>query len=189
MKLPYGIADFPLLRRDGYVYIDRTDRIPILEELGRSLLFVRPRRFGKSLLINTLATYYDIRYKREHEAFFGDLAIGREPTPSAHDYFVLKWNFSLIDPLGGGASDIVMGIGELLEDYINGSIENFLTDYRGHLETPVKIEKSATRTFGNLLTAIRQSPHKLCILVDEYDNFANEILIGDEPTYHRLVQA
>ncbi len=189
MKLPYGIADFPRLRRDGYVYIDRTACIPILEDLGSSLLFVRPRRFGKSLLINTLAAYYDIRRKSQHEALFGDLAIGRAPTPSAHNYFVLKWNFSLIDPLGGGASDVAMGVGELLEDYVNGSIENFLTDYQGHLETPVRIDKNATRTFGNLLTAIRRSPYKLCILIDEYDNFANEILIGDEPTYRRLVKA
>ncbi len=77
MKLPYGIADFALLRRDGYVYVDRTDRIPLLEELGRSLLFVRPRRFGKSLLINTLLTYYDLRTKDDHQALFGDLAIGQ----------------------------------------------------------------------------------------------------------------
>ena len=189
MKFPYGIADFALLRRDGYVYIDRTSHIPRLEELGRSLLFVRPRRFGKSLLLNTLATYYDIRRRSERETLFGDLAIGREPTLSAHNYFVLKWNFSKIDPLGGGATDVVRGIGGLLEEYIHGSIQNFLTDYEGYLETPVPIEKSAVRTFGNLLTAIRQSPYKLCILIDEYDNFANEILIGDESTYHRLVQA
>jgi hypothetical protein len=193
MKLPYGIADFPLLRREGYVYIDRTDRIPILEELGRSLLFVRPRRFGKSLLINTLGTYYDLRFESEHEALFGDLAIGREPTPSAHDYFVLKWNFSKIDPLGGSASDPVKGIAADLDDYVNSTVEAFSSDYRNelaeYLEAPIRIEKSARHTFENLLAAIRRTPHKLCLLIDEYDNFANEILIGDEPTYHRLVHA
>ncbi|NJL29620.1 MAG: AAA family ATPase, partial [Thermoanaerobaculia bacterium] len=189
LKLPYGIADFASLISDGYVYVDRTPYIRTMEELGRALLFVRPRRFGKSLWLHTLSTYYDLRRRDEHQQLFGDLAVGREPTPLAHRYFTLEWNFSNIDPLGGSSGDPVMGIGALLEDYVNGTIENFLTDYRGHLETPVKIEKSAVRTFGNLLAAIRQTPYKLYLLIDEYDNFANEILIGDEPTYRRLVSA
>ena len=189
MKLPYGIADFHSLITDGYVYVDRTAHIRTMEELGRSLLFVRPRRFGKSLWLHTLSTYYDLRYRDQHPQLFGDLAVGREPTPLAHRYFVLEWNFSNIDPLGAGSADPVAGIGALLEDYVNGTIENFLTDYRDSLEIPVRIEKSAVRTFGNLLAAIRQTPYKLYLLIDEYDNFANEILIGDEPTYRRLIGA
>ena len=189
MKLPYGIADFHSLITQGYRYVDRTAHIRTMEELGRSLLFVRPRRFGKSLWLHTLSTYYDLRRRDEHPSLFGDLAVGREPTPLAHRYFVLEWNFSNIDPLGAGSADPVTGIGELLEDYVHGTIENFLTDYQGHLDTPVRIEKSAVRTFGNLLTAIRQTPYKLYLLIDEYDNFANEILIGDERTYRRLVGA
>ena len=189
MKLPYGIADFHSLITQGYVYVDRTAHLHTMEDIGRSLLFVRPRRFGKSLWLHTLSTYYDLRRRDEHQALFGDLAIGREPTALAHRYFVLEWNFSNIDPLGGGSGDPVAGIGALLEDYVNGTIENFLTDYRDHLDTPVRIEKSAVRTFGNLLTAIRQTPYKLYLLIDEYDNFANEILIGDEPTYRRLIGA
>ncbi len=189
MKLPYGIADFHSLITDGYVYVDRTAHVRTMEELGRSLLFVRPRRFGKSLWLHTLSTYYDLRYRDEHQALFGDLAIGRQPTALAHRYFVLEWNFSNIDPLGAGSADPVAGIGALLEDYVNGTVENFLTDYQGHLDTPVAIEKSAVRTFGNLLAAVRQTPYKLYLLIDEYDNFANEILIGDEPTYRRLIGA
>ena len=189
MKLPYGIADFRSLITDGYVYVDRTAHIRTMEELGRSLLFVRPRRFGKSLWLHTLSAYYDLRHRDEHQLLFGDLAIGREPTPLAHRYFVLEWNFSNIDPLGAGSADPVAGIGALLEDYVNGTIENFLTDYRDHLDTPVRVEKSAVRTFGNLLTAVRQTPYKLYLLIDEYDNFANELLIGDEITYRRLIGA
>ena len=193
MKLPYGIADFISLRRDGYVYIDRTDRIRTLENIGRSLLFVRPRRFGKSLLVQTLSAYYDIRRKDEHEALFGDLAIGREPTPAAHSYFILNWNFSKIDPLGGGTADPVEGIAADLDDYVNGTVEAFMRDYRAelaeHLKEPIRIEKSARHTFENLLAGIRETPYKLYLLIDEYDNFANEILIGDEPTYRRLVGA
>jgi hypothetical protein len=190
MKLPYGMADFRSLVTNGYTYVDRTAHIRTMEELGRSLLFVRPRRFGKSLWLRTLVTYYDLRLLDEHEQIFGDLAIGKEPTPLAHSYFVLVWNFSKIDPQGGGAADPIAGVGKILDDYVNGSIENFLTDYQDCFDQSVQIEENALRTLGNLLAAIRRTPHKLYLLIDEYDNFANEILMSDdEATYRRLVHA
>ncbi|MCP4053363.1 MAG: AAA family ATPase, partial [Mesoflavibacter sp.] len=130
MKLPYGIADFPRLRRDGHVYVDRTAHIATFEDLGDSLLFARPRRFGKSLWLQTLAAYYDLGRKDQHEELFGDLAAGREPTPLAHRFFILKWNFSVIDPLGAGAADPVAGIAAELDDYVISTVEVFLRYYR-----------------------------------------------------------
>ncbi len=100
MKLPYGNADFYRIIREGFTYVDRTAAIRDLEEIGDALLFLRPRRFGKTLWIRTLATYYDLRYRDEHEEIFGRLAIGREPTAEAHNYFVLHWNFSELEPHG-----------------------------------------------------------------------------------------
>ena len=184
MKLPYGLADFPRLITGGYAYVDRTAHIRRLEELDQTLLFVRPRRFGKTLWLQTLAAYYDLRRADDHQRLFGHLEIGADPTPLAHRYFVLHWNFSNVDPLG-----TVESIGEELDDYVNGTIENFASDYRDHLSEPVRIERSPLRTFGNLLAAIRRTPYKLYLLIDEYDNFANEILMSDEATYRRLVHA
>ena len=60
MKFPYGICDFNKIITKGYFYCDRTDRIRTLEETGDSLLFLRPRRFGKSPLLSMLANYYDV---------------------------------------------------------------------------------------------------------------------------------
>jgi len=60
MKIPYGIRDFYALITEGYRYLDRSDRIHVVEELGKELLFLRPRRFGKSLWLSTLMNYYDI---------------------------------------------------------------------------------------------------------------------------------
>jgi len=98
MKLPYGIADFYRLRDEGYLYVDRTVHIRTVEELGPSLLFLRPRRFGKSLWLRTLACYYDLRTAPEHGRIFGDLAVGGEAaTELAHRYFVLVWDFSDLD--------------------------------------------------------------------------------------------
>ena len=57
MRFPYGIADFRVIRQEGYFYADRTDRIALIEDAGRQLLFLRPRRFGKSLWLLVLENY------------------------------------------------------------------------------------------------------------------------------------
>ena len=100
MKFPYGLSDFATLIQDGYFYQDRTDRIPLLEEAGRQLIFIRPRRFGKSLLLSMLEHYYDINQADQFETRFGHLAIGRHPTPLHNHYFVMKWDFSLVKAQG-----------------------------------------------------------------------------------------
>jgi len=61
MKFPYGISDFDSLITEKYHYVDRTDHIPLLEEAGKQLLFLHPRRFGKSLLLSMLESYYTIK--------------------------------------------------------------------------------------------------------------------------------
>jgi hypothetical protein len=80
MKFPYGLSDFGTLIGNGYWYQDRTDRLAQLETAGRQLLFIRSRRFGKSLLLSLLEHYYDLNRVEHFTAFFGGLAIGRAPT-------------------------------------------------------------------------------------------------------------
>lgn len=82
MKLPYGVSDFEKLITEDHYYCDRTGRIPLLEAAGYYLLFIRPRRFGKSLLLSTLANYYDIAKKERFEALFGKLE-GRKTSDAA----------------------------------------------------------------------------------------------------------
>ena len=193
MKLPYGIADFYHLRTAGYEYVDRTHAIRTVEERGEALVFLRPRRFGKSLWLRTLACYYDLRYAGEHERLFGDLAVGREPTPLAHRYFVLSLDFSLINPeppprgVNRDVSSRVDRIGNEIHDYLNRTLKSFVSDYRDHLPEPVTIEADAFHTLDGLLAVIRQTPYRLYLLVDEYDNFANEVMTSDPDTYDDLV--
>ncbi len=68
MEFPYGLSDFATLRKEGYWYLDRTDRLPALEAAGRQILFLRPRRFGKSLLLSMLAQYYDLNQAEQFGA-------------------------------------------------------------------------------------------------------------------------
>ena len=81
MQFPYGLSDFNKIIKGGYFYQDRTDRIPLLEQYGQQLIFIRPRRFGKSLLLSMLEHYYDVNRADQFETRFGHLAIGRNPTP------------------------------------------------------------------------------------------------------------
>ena len=100
MKFPYGISDFRQVIGEGYYFVNRSDHIRILEEIGKQLLFLRPRHFGKSLLLSMLENYYDVARAAEFDQLFGHLAIGQNPTPLHNQYLVMRWDFSVVDPQG-----------------------------------------------------------------------------------------
>ncbi len=177
MKFPYGIADFYKVITEDYFYVDRTDYIARVEDAGAQLLFLRPRRFGKSLLLSMLENYYDLAKAGEFERLFGRLAIGRNPTPKHNQYFVLKWDFSAVDSSGTAEQ-----VRQSLHQHINECIQNFAEYYQTQLARPIRIEpQNALASFQSLLGAARLTPHRLYLLIDEYDNFANEILMGAQP--------
>ncbi len=183
-KLPYAIANFLTIRKEDYLYIDRTSYIRKLENMsGNSFLFVRPRRFGKSLWLNVLKRYYDLALADSFDTLFGDLDIGRNPTPLRNRYFVMTWNFSRIDPRG-----TVDEIAERMNGTFNNTIENFLMYYSEYLSDSVKVTPRAADTLENVLCTIARASGKLYLLIDEYDNFANEVMTTDEATYKGLVR-
>ncbi len=176
MQFPYGIADFRKIREGGYFYVDRTDRIPLMENVGSQLLFLRPRRFGKSLWLSTLENYYDIARADDFTRLFGDLKIGQNPTPRHNQYFILKLNFSRIDTDGD-----YHAIRQALFDHVNIRIEGFLHRYAAWLTQPVRIDHAnAQVSVDSLLSAISNTPYKLYLLIDEYDNFANEVMVSPD---------
>ncbi len=187
MKFPYGIPDFYKLITEGYFYADRTDHIPLIEDAGVQLLFLRPRRFGKSLLLSTLENYYDLRKAPEFDRLFGHLAVGRAPTPKRNQYFILRWDFSAVDPSGD-----IEQIRRTLHAHINDQIEQFGGHYQQWLPHPIALsEDNAISSFQRLLNAVRLTDHRLYLLIDEYDNFANEILMGGQAgrqRYESLLQ-
>ena len=89
MRFPYGIANFQAIAEEDYLYIDRTDRIGAIEEVGKQILLLRPRRFGKSLWLSTLENYYDLAKVDQFEQLFGHLKIGQAPTPRHNSYFIM----------------------------------------------------------------------------------------------------
>lgn len=187
MKFPYGLADFYKVRRDGYFYQDRTAYIRTVEERGTQLVFLRPRRFGKSMWLSTLANYYDLLRTDDFPMLFGDLFIGQNPTPLHNRYFILRWDFSKVAAFGS-----VEEIVQQLYDVINEEIKGFEDRYRDWLPRSLDINPhNAVASFNNLLSAVQITEHRLYLLIDEYDNFANEIAMGsahnDRERYERMV--
>ncbi|TVR67754.1 MAG: AAA family ATPase, partial [Candidatus Competibacteraceae bacterium] len=184
MKFPYGLSDFATLIQEGYFYQDRTDRIPVLEEAGRQLLFIRPRRFGKSLLLSMLEHYYDLNRAAQFDALFGHLAIGRNPTPSRNQYFVMKWDFSLIKAQGE-----IKDIEAAVHQHLNDCIREFALRYQERLAHRIELHSdNALSSWRSALMAVSQTPHKLYLLIDEYDNFANEVLMtGRKQDYYETL--
>ncbi len=195
MKIPYGVADFHGLRTEGQLYVDRSEYIRTLEDLGKALLFLRPRRFGKSLWLSVLANYYDLRTTEDHEILFGDLAIDETPSPLVHRYFVMRWDFSKInpDPPRRGVNAHIDShherIGNEISGYLNTMIEVFQEDYEEHLPKLIELRENPFHNFERLLAVTRKTPFSFYLLIDEYDNFANEVLVGDEDAYKQLVHS
>jgi hypothetical protein len=175
LKFPYGFSDFDLLRRENYFYVDRTSHIRLIEEAGNQILFLRPRRFGKSLLLSMLENYYDVAKADEFDQLFGDLAIGKNPTERHNKYLVMKWDFSMIKT----HRDIV-DIEHSLNHYINERIDNFTSRYESILTRKININsEDALASWQSLLTAVQKTSYRLYLLIDEYDNFANEVMMGN----------
>ncbi len=186
MKFPYGICDFRKIVTKGYFYCDRTDRIPLLER-REYLLFLRPRRFGKSLLLSMLSNYYDVAKKDEFESMFGNLKIGKDPTALRNRYFILQWDFSCVESYGD-----VEQIRRALHDHINACIKEFKVYYRDFLDTEIEIDpRNAVSSIKSLVTSVRMTDYPVYLLIDEYDNFANEVMMGVrrdmQETYEALV--
>jgi hypothetical protein len=174
LKFPYGFSDFHLIRSENYFYVDRTSHIPLIETAGHQLLFLRPRRFGKSLLLSMLENYYDVAKANEFEKLFGDLAIGKNPTPKHNQYLVMNWDFSLVEP-----QDNVKAMRQSLHYHINNRIRRFAERYQDYFSYKIQInEESAISSFESALIAVDTTKYKLYLFIDEYDNFANEVMMG-----------
>jgi hypothetical protein len=174
MKFPYGTSDFNKIITKGYFYCDRTDRIETLEEAGDSILFLRPRRFGKSLLLSMLANYYDLAKADSFEKLFGHLHIGKNPTELHNKYFILKFDFSCVK-----ASGTAYDTERSLYDHINDCIIDFTVYYEYYLKREVIINPdNALSSIKSLITSIRKTDYPIYLLIDEYDNFANEVMMN-----------
>lgn len=186
-QVPYGVADFELIRRDNLYYVDKTMYLPMLETEARNIFFTRPRRFGKSLLINMLHAYYDCNKKDKFEQLFGDLWIGKHPTSLQGKYLVLYLDFSQV----GGSIDQVE---EKFNVYCGTQLNGFVRDYE-RLYPEGFVQKidglaDASAKLNEIANESKRRELPLYLIIDEYDNFTNTILNEQgEAVYHAITHA
>jgi len=150
LELPYGVADFHRIRTRGMVYVDRTAHIRDVEALGDVLVFLRPRHFGKSLWLQTLANYYDVRRADEFDELFGGLAAGQRPPASR--YFILQWNLSKVD-----ASGSVEQISESIREHVSSQAKTFEAHYGDRLPGRVEVEGSSAAVLDSILRVVEKT--------------------------------
>ncbi|MCB0104568.1 MAG: AAA family ATPase [Caldilineaceae bacterium] len=181
MRLPYGISNFPKLVRDGYHFVDRTHFIAQIEAMNEPyLFFLRPRRFGKSLFISLLQCYYGVEYRDEFEMLFGAYEIGRQPTPLANQYLVLRLDFSHINTqttestFAGFLSNVKHGVSIFMRTYRFCFVpddESYVLSGNNPTDVFNRLIERA-----NLSRAESADDYKIYVLIDEYDHFANELV-------------
>jgi hypothetical protein len=177
--LPYGISDFRRIKLENYYYVDKTHFIPKIEEQPPFLYLIRPRRFGKSLFLNMLALYYDIYYKDEFEEIFHDCYIFENQTKEASSYYILKFDFSAVSTVGD--------INQNFSDICNVDMEIFLNKYKIKLQ--IDKNKPAHKNLNYILKHLKYQNIPIYVMIDEYDNFINNILMHDEKDYEKLVSS
>ncbi|MBR3003034.1 MAG: AAA family ATPase [Clostridia bacterium] len=181
-KLPYGISNYEDLITQNYYYVDKTRYIEQLENIAeKNIVFLRPRKFGKTLFTSTIQYYYDINESEKFNTLFGETYIGKNPTPLKNSYYILRFNFSGIDTstlestISGFKNKVIVGI------------ENFVGTYG--LDFYINKEEAAENLLSNLFIAfkLQKRNEKIYVIIDEYDHFANELLSFQPDNFKSLV--
>ncbi|MGE5341606.1 MAG: AAA family ATPase [Candidatus Omnitrophota bacterium] len=181
-QIPYAVSDFNKFRKGNYYYVDKTSCIRNIEKKGQYLIFVRPRRFGKSLFLSMLESYYDINKQDQFDLFFRGTDIHQNPSEERNSYMVLKLDFSKV------ASDISLAKESFL-NYVKNSASDFVMKYEKFLGIDMKEAnaefnaiESASQVLETLLHYCSLKEQKVYVIIDDYDNFANTILstVGEQ---------
>mgnify|MGYP000534278566 CR=1 FL=1 len=182
LKMPYGISNYEKIINDGYYYVDKTMYIEKLENLPETnIMFLRPRKFGKTLFTSVLENYYDKNKKESFEKLYGNTYIGKNTTKLKNSYCILRFNFSGINT--ENEETTMKGF----KEKVTISIEGFTKKYG--IEFYINPEQTVEGMTRSLIEAfkIQKPQEKIYIIIDEYDHFANELLGFNPEQFRGLV--
>ena len=172
-RIPYGMMNFEDVRKDGCYYVDKTPYIEDVEASNMFFFYFRPRRFGKSLTLSMLRNYYDVNKEAQFEQLFGELYIGKHPTPERNKYLVLWLDFSAV---AAGIDDYKDG----LDINCNISYNSFCDTYQSVLPENIKEEMNkldgCVSQLLYLCDECNKAGQQIYLFIDEYDHFTNKIL-------------
>ena len=183
IKIPYGEADYKTLIEENYIYIDKTMYIEKLEN-HKKAIYVRPRRFGKTLFTSMIAYYYDIKEKENYEKLFKGKYIYDHPTEKKNAYYILKFNFS---GMNVSINKTQQEIEESFNEKVYVSCREFIKNY--NLDIKIKENQIASITLLDLLSQFKtlKKENKIYIMIDEYDHFTNGMLEGNVSAFVHIL--
>ena len=185
-QVPYGVADFATVIEQNLYYVDKTMFIPELEKQPRNLFFIRPRRFGKSIFLSMLYSYYDCTQSHKFQSLFGNLWIGQHPTPLQGKYQVLFLDFSQIT---GNIDKLETKFNSYLSINLDAFVRQYLEYYQAEMEE-ILAQEDFEEKMELIFKAAKAHQYHLYLIIDEYDNFTNVILNErGENVYHAITHA
>ena len=172
-RIPYGMMNFIDVREDDCYYVDKTHYIPLIENANKYFFYIRPRRFGKSLTISMLRHYYNILEADKFEKWYGDLYIGKHPTPERNSYLIIYLNFAVVNAE-------LNSYRQSLDAHCNTEFNFFCDVYAQYLPEGIKEEmnkkKGAVEQLNYLYKECIKTNQQIYLFIDEYDHFTNKIL-------------
>ncbi len=212
-KIPYNISDYKRLIMGDYYYVDKTSYLSALEEIDSKLIYLRPRRFGKTLFTSMMYYYYDVKSKDLFDTLFKDTSVYNNPTPYKNSYYVLRFDFSGITKNDYQGNSNLMnefnqciydGISEFCEHYglyytIDKSLspaaifKDFMRFYQSSqmketLENNKLNDENEEDINDYIGVPKKLNPNnKMYIIIDEYDNVTNSILGGDASIFRETL--
>ncbi|WP_200758605.1 ATP-binding protein [Segatella copri] len=185
-QVPYGVADFVTVIEQNLYYVDKTMFIPELEKQLRNLFFTRPRRFGKSMFLSMLYSYYDCTQSHKFQSLFGNLWIGQHPTPLQGKYQVLFLDFSQIT---GNIDKLETKFNSYLSINLDAFVRQYSEYYQAEMEE-ILAQEDFEEKMELIFKAAKAHQYHLYLIIDEYDNFTNVILNErGENVYHAITHA
>ena len=172
-RLPYGINDFEAIIEQNQYYVDKTMFLPLLENQPSNIFFIRPRRFGKSIFLSMLHAYYDCSKKEKFQTLFGDLWVGKHPTPLQGKYQILHLDFSYV---GGSIEKLEENFNMYLRVKLDGFMRVYQEFYLADFKEKFFKSDSATEKLALLQDETATKGIPLYLIIDEYDNFTNTVL-------------
>ena len=184
--VPYGVADFATVIEQNLYYVDKTMFIPELEKQPRNLFFIRPRRFGKSIFLSMLYSYYDCAQSHKFQSLFGNLWIGKHPTSLQGKYQVLFLDFSQIT---GNIDKLETKFNSYLSINLDAFVRQYSEYYQAEMEE-ILAQEDFEEKMELIFKAAKAHQYHLYLIIDEYDNFTNVILNErGEKVYHAITHA
>ncbi len=185
LNSPYGVMAYEKIKSQNRAFADKSYIISKLDDdlMTPYPVLLRPRRFGKSTFVQMLKCFYDISYGSKYDELFSNTDIYGEHLKSHNTYHVLDFDFSMVDTQNTAAmyrtffSAVAVGISDFKNRY-----PDFIFNFKELSKTdPVNL-------FNNFISAYLDYSRegRLYIMIDEYDNFANQIL-NEDPALFKTI--